>query len=94
MLSVSCKRFLLIFRELLVTVEETLAATHCTPSPFLPNMDPLLLTVSITPLLGARGAIPKCTRKLAAAKHVPDILLQLENEVSSMQQIITATQDL
>ncbi|MCJ1246599.1 hypothetical protein MMC30_003808 [Trapelia coarctata] len=57
-------------------------------------MDPLSLAASITTLLGAGGAIGKGIHKLSALKHAPETLVQLDDEVSSMQQVVTLTQDL
>ena len=45
-------------------------------------MDPISLRASIIAILGAGGAIAKAMHKIRGLKHAPDVLLQLNNEVT------------
>lgn len=51
-------------------------------------MDPFSLTVGSFALLGAVVKVSAGVRKLAALKHAPAILLQLENDVSNLQRLV------
>ena len=57
-------------------------------------MDPISLTASIVALVGAGGSVAKGFRKLISLKQVPESLLQLNKEVSDLQLVVSATQEL
>ena len=57
-------------------------------------MDPLSLTASIIAVLGAGGTIAKGLSKIRRLKSAPDILLQLNNEVTDLHLLIRAVNEL
>lgn len=57
-------------------------------------MDPLSLTASIIAVVGAGSTIGKGLKKAAAARHMPDIVLALNNEISDLRFVIHDLNDL
>ena len=57
-------------------------------------MDPLSMTASILAVVGAGSTVRKGLKKLISARRLPDILLQLNNEVTDLQYIIQDVNDL
>lgn len=57
-------------------------------------MDPLSLTASIIAVVGAGSKIGKGLKKLVAARHMPDIVLALNNEVSDLRCVVHDLDDL
>ena len=57
-------------------------------------MDPLSLTASIIAVLGAGGTIAKGFGKIRHLKRAPDVLLQLNNEVTDLRLLIHAVNEL
>ncbi|CAD6590422.1 MAG: hypothetical protein ASARMPREDX12_004359 [Alectoria sarmentosa] len=57
-------------------------------------MDPLSLTASILAVIGASSAIGRGLKKTISARRVPDILLQLNNEVTDLQYVVQDIEDL
>ena len=57
-------------------------------------MDPLSLIASIIALLGAGGTIAKGLGKIRRLKKAPDVLLQLNNEVTDLHLLICAVNEL
>ena len=56
-------------------------------------MDPLSLTASIIAVLGAGGTISKGLWKIHQAKRAPDILLQLNNEITDLNVLVLAVDE-
>ena len=56
-------------------------------------MDPISITASILAIVGAGGTIAKLLKKTLAARRLPDILLQLNNEVTDLQYIVQDVDD-
>ena len=57
-------------------------------------MDPASLTASIVAILGAGGTIAKGLGKIRKLQHAPDILLQLNNEVTDIHLSIESVDEL
>ena len=57
-------------------------------------MDPLSLTASLLAILGAGGAIAKGLDKIRGLKNAPNILLQLNNEVTDLHLLIQGVDEL
>ena len=57
-------------------------------------MDPLSLTASIIAVLGAGGTISKGLNSIRRLKRAPDILLQLNNEVTDLHLLIRAVNEI
>ena len=57
-------------------------------------MDPISLIASIITLIGAGGSVAKGLRKLISLKEAPDSLLQLNNEISDLQLVASAIQEI
>ncbi len=57
-------------------------------------MDPLSMTASILAIVGAGSAIGKGLKKIISARRLPDILLQLNNEVTDLQYVVQDVDDL
>ena len=57
-------------------------------------MDPLSLTVSIIAIVGGGSTVGKGLKKILSARHLPDVLLQLNNEVTDLQFIVQDMNDL
>ena len=57
-------------------------------------MDPLSLTASILAVIGASSAIGRGLKKTISARRVPNILLQLNNEVTDLQYVVQDIEDL
>ena len=57
-------------------------------------MDPLSLTASIIAVLGVGGQAAKGIGKLASIKGTPELVLALNNEISDLQVVVLAIQDL
>ena len=57
-------------------------------------MDPLSLTASIIAIVGGGSTVAKGLKKILSARHLPDILLQLNNEVTDLQYIVQDINDL
>ena len=57
-------------------------------------MDPLFLTASIIAIAGAGGGAAKAVRKLASLKDAPHLLLALNNEISDLNVVVLAVQDI
>ena len=47
-------------------------------------MDPLSLTASIIAVVGAGSTIGKGLKKAVEARHMPDVVLDLNNEISDL----------
>ena len=56
-------------------------------------MDPLSITASILAIVGAGGTIGKILKKTLAARRLPEILLQLNNEVTDLQYVVQDVDD-
>ena len=57
-------------------------------------MDPLSLTASIIAVLGAGGTVSKGLQRIRQLKHAPEILLQLNNEITDMNCLVLAVDEL
>ena len=57
-------------------------------------MDPLSLTAGIIAVLGVGGQVAKGIEKLATARGTPDLVLALNNEISDLQVVVLAIEDL
>ena len=57
-------------------------------------MDPLSLTASIIAVLGVGGQAAKGIGKLAATRGTPELVLALNNEISDLQVVVLAIQDI
>ena len=57
-------------------------------------MDPLSLTASIVAILGVGGTISDGLRKIHQMKRAPDILLQLNNEITDFKVLVLAVDEL
>ena len=57
-------------------------------------MDPLSLTASIIAVFGAGGTIAKGLGKIRRLKRAPDVLLQLNNDVTDLHLLIRAVDEL
>lgn len=57
-------------------------------------MDPLSVTASILAVIGAGSTIGRGLKKIISARHLPDILLQLNNEVTDLQYVVQDVNDL
>lgn len=57
-------------------------------------MDPLSLTASIIAVVGAGSTIGKGLKKAVAARHMPDVVLALNNEISDLRYIVHDLDDL
>ena len=57
-------------------------------------MDPLSITASLITVLGTGGAVTKGLGMILNLKNAPNILLQLNNEVSDLTLVIRAVDDL
>ena len=57
-------------------------------------MDPLSITASILTVVGAGSTIGKGLKKIISARRLPDILLQLNNEVTDLQWVVQDVDDL
>ena len=57
-------------------------------------MDPLSLTASIIAIVGGGNTVGKGLKKILSASHLPDILLQLNNEVTDLQYTVQDINDL
>lgn len=57
-------------------------------------MDPLSLTAGIIAVVGAGSTIGKGLKKVVAARHMPDIVLALNNEVSDLRYVVHDLNDL
>ena len=57
-------------------------------------MDPLSLTASIIAIIGGGSTVGKGLKKILSTRHLPDILLQLNNEVTDLQYIVQDINDL
>lgn len=51
-------------------------------------MDPLSLTASIITVVGAGSAVNKGLKKILLARNLPDIVLQLNNEVTDIKYVV------
>ena len=57
-------------------------------------MDPLSVTAGILAIIGAGSTIRKGLKKIISARHLPDSLLQLNNEVTDLQYVVQDVDDL
>ena len=57
-------------------------------------MDPLSITASIIAILGTGGIIAKGFNKVRGLKDAPNILLQLNNEVSDLTLLVQAVDEI
>ena len=57
-------------------------------------MDPISLTASIIAILGAGGTIARGLGKIRRLKNAPDVLLQLNNEVTDIHLLIQSVEEL
>ena len=57
-------------------------------------MDPLSLTASIIAVIGAGSAVSKGLEKILSARKLPNIVLQLNNEVTDLQYVVQDVDDL
>ena len=57
-------------------------------------MDPVSLTASIIAVLGAGGTITKGLGKIRRLRHCPDVLSQLNNEVTDIHLLIESVDEL
>ncbi len=57
-------------------------------------MDPLSLTASILAIFGAGSTVGKGLEKILSARRLPDVLLQLNNEVTDLQYVVRDVDDL
>ena len=57
-------------------------------------MDPLSLTASIIAVLGLTGSVGKGFHKIREIRKAPEILLQLNNEVTDLYLLVHAIDDL
>ncbi len=57
-------------------------------------MDPLSITASILTVVSAGSTIGKGLKKIISARRLPDILLQLNNEVADIQYVVQDVDDL
>ena len=57
-------------------------------------MDPLSMTAGILAIIGAGSTIRKGLKKIISARRLPDILLQLNNEVTDLQYVVQDVDDL
>ena len=57
-------------------------------------MDPLSLTASIIAIVGAGSAVGKGLKKILSARNLPDVILQLNNEVTDLQFVVQNVDDL
>ena len=57
-------------------------------------MDPLSFTTSIIAILGVGGTIAKGLQKLHQMKKAPEILLQLNNEITDLKVVVLAVDEL
>ncbi len=57
-------------------------------------MDPLSLTASIIAIVSAGSIVNKGLEKILSARRLPDILLQLNNEVTDLKYIVQDIDDL
>ena len=58
------------------------------------EMDPLSVTVSILAVIGAGSTIGKGLKKIISTRHLPDVLFQLNNEVTDLQYIVQGVHNL
>ena len=56
-------------------------------------MDPLSLTASIIAVVGVGGQVAKGIAKLAGIRGSPELVLALSNEISDLQFVVLAIQD-
>ena len=56
-------------------------------------MDPLSLTAGILAIVGAGNTVRKGLKKIISARRLPDILLQLNNEVTDLQYVVQDVDD-
>ena len=56
-------------------------------------MDPLSITAGILAIVGAGSSVGKGLKKILTARRLPDILLQLNNEVTDLQYIVQGVDD-
>ena len=57
-------------------------------------MDPLSMTAGILAIIGAGSTVRKGLKKIISARRLPDILLQLNNEVTDLQYVVQDVDDL
>ena len=57
-------------------------------------MDPLSMTAGILAVIGAGSTVRKGLKKIMSARRLPDILLQLNNEVTDLQYVVQDVDDL
>ena len=57
-------------------------------------MDPLSLTASLLAILGAGGVVAKGLDKIRGLKNTPNILLQLNNEVTDLHLLLRGVDEL
>ena len=57
-------------------------------------MDPLSLTASILAIIGVGSTIGKSLKKLLSARRLPDILLQLNNDLTDLRYVVHDVDDL
>ena len=57
-------------------------------------MDPVSLTASILAILGAGGTIAKGLGRIRKLQHAPDVLMQLNNEVTDLHLLIESVNEL
>lgn len=56
-------------------------------------MDPLSITASIVAIVGAGGSLASGLRRIHALRDAPDDLLQLNEELSQIQLLVSAIQE-
>ena len=57
-------------------------------------MDPLSLTASLIAILGVGGSISKGLRKIHQMKRAPEILLQLNNEITDLNVLVLTVDEI
>ncbi len=57
-------------------------------------MDPLSLTASIITVVGMGSAVGRGLKKILSAKNLPDVILQLNNEVVDLEYVIQDVHEL
>ena len=57
-------------------------------------MDPLSMTAGILAVIGAGSTVHKGLKKILSARRLPDILFQLNNEVTDLQYVVQDVDDL
>ena len=58
------------------------------------EMDPLSVAAGILAIIGAGSTVGKGLKKIISARRLPDILLQLNNEVADLQYVVQDIQNL